>query len=305
MVISAAKASTTGSSPASWSRGICLGLSETSAEVRVGRQHHAQGAAGEGEQQALGQGLPHQAHAAGTQRGPDGVLPAASHPRGEHEVGQVGAADQEHQRHRREQQREERAVGADQLVGHRPDQDAPPVGVDGEALVECPRQRGELGGGAGDRGARRETGDDPEELQLTVRRASVPFQREGRGQLGRALAGKDEAARQHTHHLVALLVEHDVAAHDVGAGPEAPPPEAVGDQDHVRARLYLRLGEGPPDHGQDAQHLPETDSGAHRGNALGLVGAGEVDRAGGVRREGHRACSRAELAIVGDGERIP
>ena len=84
------------------------------------------GAAGQTEQQALGQELPHQPQPPGAERGAGHDLAGAHGHAGEQEVGDVGAGRQQDERHRRHEHPQRSTDRPDDDVGERSEADADP-----------------------------------------------------------------------------------------------------------------------------------------------------------------------------------
>ena len=94
-----------------------IGTNASMARVIAERQGDAQHAAGEGQQQALGEELPHQLTPGGAERQPDGDLPLAHEGAGDQQVGDVGAGDEQHQAdHAHQHDERHREVVADRRV---------------------------------------------------------------------------------------------------------------------------------------------------------------------------------------------
>ena len=155
-------------------RHVELGHQRDDRANRAEGEQHAQHAAGEREQDALGQELAQQPAAAGADRHPDGHLARARGAAGQLQVGDVGARDEEQERHRAEQQLQ---AGPHLSARDRDVQIVPQRG--GEALRRKGRrlllrealvQRAELLLGDGLRHAGRQPHDRIEERQVRARR---------------------------------------------------------------------------------------------------------------------------------------
>ncbi len=121
-----------------WKRVTPAGLSATDAAAGPRGENHAEGGAGEGEQETLAEQLAHDAGARGAEGGAHGEFLLAGGAAGEQEIGEVGAGDEQHESDGTEQHGETGAVvtpaGIFEDSGYWPPA-ATPVLVSGKSLA--------------------------------------------------------------------------------------------------------------------------------------------------------------------------
>jgi len=160
----------------------------------------------------------------------------------------VRAGDEEQESHRAQQRQQHRPHVAKEVVGKR---------RGGGREVQAGRivlrhlgseplgQRRDLRGCLLTRDARFQPRHPGQEVRAANRhRRAVEPERDERvgGQRRVEVPGNPERRRHHADHGEGLPVEHDAAADDVGVGAEAPPPQAVAEQDHQVAVGGVFLG---------------------------------------------------------------
>ena len=201
-----------------------------------------QPAAEAGQQQALGEQLPHEAPASRTQRGADGDLLATLGRAGQQEIGHVGAGDEQHEADRPGQRDECGPHLAHGDLAQVVDHDAPAV-VGPRVLLLEPRRDGvHLAAGLLDRHA----GSEPADHVVVMRSSFGELLRgEGDGdvQLGRV---ESEAGPHDPDHGVRLAVERERRSDQVPTRAEPVLPEPVADDDDAARTGPILLGEEGP-----------------------------------------------------------
>ena len=235
-------------------RHVELGHQRDDGANRAEGEEHAERAAGEGEQDALGQELAQQPAAAGANRHPDRHLARPRRAAGQLQVGDVGARDEEQERDRAEQQLQagphlsarDRHVqiiaqpGGEALLGKRRRL------LEREALVE----RAELLFGDDLRYTGRQPHDGIDPRHIRAR---------GREREPEPLAPiPAEARRHHADNRVRATVQSKRPADRRGAPLEQPQPQLVAQHDDrfsAAVRPDVRRLDGPADHRRDAEKI--------------------------------------------------
>ncbi len=181
------------------------------------------------EHEALGQQLTHQAPAARPERGPDRHLARSQRAARQQQVGQVGAADQQHGAHRGHQhQQREPQLRPDTAIDPAIDR-GPPVFLDGRIL-----QRDAAGDlrHLGLRLLEAHAGLEPRDRVQVV---EVPHRvgREGERHEGIGPAPVELPCRQDADDGVGFAIENDIAADDAGVGAELRLPDSLAQHEHV------------------------------------------------------------------------
>jgi hypothetical protein len=187
------------------------------------RQEEAERAAGERQHDALGEHLPHDAPARRAERRADGELPLAGGRSREHQVGHVGAGDEQDERHGREQDPQPGTRPAHQPIGERLDRNGD-VGV---RLWIRARERFALRGNLRPRlidadplFQTRESAEDPETAVLGLGARGPVERTQARPQL--KLGGREpEPRRRHPDDGVGCSAQIDRAADDRRIAAEA------------------------------------------------------------------------------------
>ena len=203
-----------------------------------------QRAAGEREHHALGEQLADQPPPRGAERRADRHLAL---PRGdprEHQVGHVGAGDQQHQPDRaHEDEQRGPDLAHDALL--QPDQLDAPAAV---AARVCPAPAAGRSSLSSSRAPLRSApgASRPITWRKSLRRPRVVSVVSG-AQTSTSSRHR-QAPRAHAHDRVRHTAEHDLASHGVGAAAELAPPEAIAqDRDPRGAAPLLVVAEAPPD----------------------------------------------------------
>ena len=233
-----------------------------------------------GEDQALGEQLPHHAESAGTERGTNRNLALAAFGAGEEEVRHVRAGDEQKKRDCAEEQPDGAADGAHDLVGerqhHRVELHLLRVQTlvghrDGDA-VQFVR-------GLFNRRSRFQAADGIEAVAAMVHAGGIHLLRQPQlRRLGILIIGRQDEARRHdAGDLVGVAVDLDGAADNSGVGGVAARPQGVAENDDVRTVAHvLGGGERPSHHCSHAERREQVRRDACRGHALRVAVAGEV-----------------------------
>ena len=238
----------------------------------------AQRAAGQGEEQALGEELADETLAAGSQGRPHGQLLPTRHGPREQQARQVGARDQQ-QAGGRAQQREGQHPRLDgQLVAQPVDRRA---GLRVRVGIRALQLRGDhlhLGASLLERDVPGQPRHDVQVVVCAVREVRLPEPFRRRPHLGVAVR-EAEPGRHHAHHDVWRAVDQDLAAEHAGFAPEARLPNSMA-QHHGGHRLgSVVLGTEDTSqlrpHAQQRKHLRGEVGVVH---ALRLAFATEIDR---------------------------
>ena len=211
--------------------------------------------AGERQDRALHQELPHDPAAARPERRADRHLALARRCPREQHVRDVDAGDHQQQRHRTEERVEHAAEAAYHPVDHGDHRDAEPLRVVRRVLARAALgDHRELGRGLLDADAGPQV-----RLEPAPRRGRV-----GRGaaldRLRHPRVGDvpGEARRHHADHGVAGVVQHDATADHREVSTEVPLPGRVTQHgDRRRTRERVRAAEGPAEQRLDAQELED------------------------------------------------
>ena len=273
------------------------------------RHRQSRRAAHHGEQNALGEQLPHQPLPARAQSRPDGDLLAPPGGARQQQVGHVRAGDQQHQDHRPEQHQQRpadvahhlilqadyvHAEGAVALVLH-PDAIGDDIDVrlrllhrntrlephqDVVVLVAPPLHRVRAQG----------------QREKNVHRRHRPFRRHD-------LGVQQEAGLQHARHGERIAVQGNALADDVGIGIEKPLPDRVAQNRDRRfaGRVFIRCRQ-PAQVRPRAEHPQQAGLCAHGVHPHRLIAAGEREVA--ALREGHLLegmVLRAEIDVLAGG----
>ncbi len=213
-----------------------------------------QHAAAEREDDILGEELPDQPPPAGAERRAHDHFPLAGHTASESQVGEVGAADQEHEAGGRHQHQQARAhIGPDERARVVLHDHAPTLVRCREVLCDAGANHVHAGLRLSDRHAVLQTGErgQPVEVPRHVR----GLERQRAPDLGgRAVEGA--ALGQDADDCVGLSVELHDPVHDAGVGPELTGPQRVTeDGDLVLAELILVGQERAAEGRRDAEDL--------------------------------------------------
>ena len=193
--------------------------------------------------QALGEQLPRDPSAAGTERRANRQFAAAGRGPRQQQVGDVGAADEQHEAdHAQEQHRGHAQVAADDGLAHRHHFHAATT-VLGHRARQFRGHGRHLGAGAGDGRA----GGDPPDPTEEVGRAQLRVGTDADEGPDAVVLGPAESCRRHAHHAVRLAVQHQVLADDRRVGIEARPPVGFGEDDGVVLDPVVGRLEQPPD----------------------------------------------------------
>ena len=198
--------------------------------------HQPEHAAHRRQHDALGQQLPHDAAAAGADRGADRDLALADGRAHQQQVGDVGARDQQDEGDRAQQHPQRRSDVADDDLLHRRDAEAALAAQRvRKRLAELLRGLLQLRGGGGERDARFQAAGGQEEMALhhavRIDLKRQPDIRRAR----RRLDGFGIERAQHADHFVRLAVERQLAADDRRVAAEAALPEPFAQDDDVAA----------------------------------------------------------------------
>jgi hypothetical protein len=261
-------------------------------------EHGANRAAGDSDDGALGEHLSREASASGAQGDADGELAVPRRSTSEHQVGDVGARNEEHEAAGAEHDEERSGEVAGEVLADRDELRDPPPVVPGELGREPRRDRVEIGAGLGDGDAGAEPPDRAGVDAVAVRLAHrIGDERDP--QL--AAIRKAEPRGHDPDDGMRGSVDRDRAAEQVGAA-EAALPEPVAEDDDVRSAVLLLLGtEGAADQRLHAEQGQEI--GGHAGplDALGPRLVGErVARPRPHAERGEGAVLRPPREVVGD-----
>ena len=216
---------------------------EEGAQSPVG-EGHAEGSAGQREEEAFDQRLTEQACAAGAEGGADGGIAGASGGAGEGQVGEVDAEDEEHGADRRHEEDEALADVADHALLEGGEAGVE-VEIAGDLLADGGLHDVELGLGFGGGDAGTEAGGGPVvevahvefELVGLVAEGLVDFETISGVLLAElSESGEIKVGRQNADNFIWLAIEQNLAAQDSGVGLVAAAPECIGkDRDLVVA----------------------------------------------------------------------
>ena len=245
----AAKARTRPSTATSCARGSARRTGHERVDA-VGSRQEAGDAAADTEQHALGQQLLHDAQPAGAERPAQRNLPGAPVSPHQHQVGEVGAGDEQHQGDGAEQDEQRRARVTDQVFVQGDDQRTPVLVVGGILRRQPQRNRVEVGLGPLD-GRRRASAFRPRDScgcraprDRPVSTPAEPTPSHPRGTRGSEprpppCAGGDPAAGSGRRCRI---------------GAESRAPERLAQQDRVRPALSILIGdEAAPEEGLQAE----------------------------------------------------
>ena len=211
------------------------------------RKQHAENAAGEREQQSLGEQLPQDAPAPAAERSADGELALACRAACEQHAGDVRASDEEHQYDRAEQRLQRRPHRTDQIVEQRDGALRPPRVV-GQPRRDPRSYHRQIGLRVSERHSGLQPRERAQRMQAAVLQVLVvPFERDQGFRV--AQQGKMEAGRQDADNRVRPAVQRRRLSENARVAGELASPQAIG-QDHFvrRARVIRFRGETPPQH---------------------------------------------------------
>ena len=241
-----------------------------------GREGNAERAAGERQEGALGEELPHHAPAAGAERDADGDLAL---PRGgarEHEVADVGSGDQEHERDRAPEDEQRRFRVLDLMLLEQLDVDGVVLVGVGIQLAETARHGVERFLDLRDGHSRPHPGEAVEAGMAAALLVAIGEQRERHEEVG---AGEEaEVLGQRADHGVAVAAQLDRLADDVRVAAESAFPKAVH-EDHGAGRAWLVVVRAvqPAEDRLDAEFRQEVCARHAAEDALRLAVAHQVE----------------------------
>ena len=274
-------------------------------------QHNPEAAAGEGEQQALGQRLASELAARGPQGGADGDLPPPDLGAHEQQHRQVDAADEQHASGSRRQ----RFHGLPQVAvepgaqRHEP-QDPVFVGI-GVVLLQLLRDPVQLGLGGGEARAVAEPGD-PQILPAGTRFEHVTAierdphaERQPDLRRSQIAAHVLEAGGHDPHDGIGGIAQQELRADHRAISPEAALPELMAqDDDRVAPGAFVLLGqEGPAQQRLCTQHTEVGGGDEVARRPLRTVSAGENRALAGLESAHLREqpAARHHVLDLGDG----
>ena len=234
------------------------GANRLDAEIR---EQDAERRATQGEHHPFDEQRAHQPPPARTERRPDSHLAAADRRPRQHQVGDVGARDQQHQRHRAEQHQHPATDASDEVLVQCDDAHAHPRAELGMLLVERHGHPVHLLAGLLDA----DTALQPAHRRVVVvAAAAADFVFSGKGNRPVDLGGTlgrhriREPRRHHADDLERLLVDVETLADRVRRAAELPLPVAVAqDRDAMPAIDLVVGGELPAEDRRHAEHLEE------------------------------------------------
>ena len=262
-----------------------------------------------GEQERLGEELPHQPGGAGADGGADRHLAAPADGAGEQEVRDVGAGDEQHEADGADEDPQRTADLADDLLAQRHDAERQlPVGrIDGGMLAaEARRQRVHPRLGRRGRDAGRQAREDVVVLARADRRRVGPERQRqqqlrllGAAERRQHVARQREAGRQHADDAIGDAV-HDQRPADGGRIPAvAPQPGAVRQQRRAGgAGAILVGGEQAAEGGTDAEHRQQVRRHPDRADAFRLAAAGQVVVAADGERDVGEGAGAADVEVL-------
>ena len=213
------------------------------------------------EQQTFDQQLQHQVNLLGSQRHAHRELAPAIDGAAHHQVGNVGAGDQQNEAHRSKQHQQQRTNVADNLRAQRCDVDADrrilPRICARQLRVECVH----LGPRLLQRDAGREPRDDIQPASVP-RRGFVIVQVQRHPDWRDAGRTEFEIARQDADHGDRLAIEAQNASHNAGVGGEITAPEVVAEQGDGRSLTFRQVFTGD-------EIAPQNWAHAQRGKEIG------------------------------------
>ncbi len=258
-------------------------------------QREPGGGAGDGEHQALDEQLCADARGAGAETAAHRQLLLAGRGAHQHEVGDVGASDEEYQANGAEQHEQRSLQIAGDALGERhcDDPRAAAFGVGEDVASAHPEVVGNRHHLARDvlcPEARPHAADDAVAPAIEV----VRLDDEGRPELG--AVGEVEARGHDADHGGRPRKQLDGASHERGVAGEAPLPQRVAQDDCLRGVGHvLAGGETPAEHGPHADNVEEVAGDGGAVEAFGVTDARERGSNPGVGGDpGERARLRAE-----------
>ena len=238
------------------------------------------------EQGAFGDELAQQSAAAGSERGPHGQLLVPPRQARHHQVGHVGAGDEQHTGDGAQEHEEGRPRGAHQLFAQRK-QGGPVAGLLRVGLrvgeTQTVRHRGHLGGRALQGHAALHPSEGQKHPRLPVLHHRRPrAERAGhRGHEDVVFARVARQGRQDADQGMYAVVHVELAAHHARVGAEMLLPELVACEQHGLGPRHLLVGpKAAPERGLDAENAEEVPRHDARLHPLRLTRA--------EQREGHR-----------------
>ncbi len=273
-------------------------------------QHRAEHRACRGQQEALGEQLPHQLPSTGADgRAHRDLLRARRRPR-QYQACHVGARNQQHQRDRSRQDRQRRANAAGEALLHR-NQRQVRVGVGvGRArmlpTVLRDQHRGfRVGPRQGDAGAEARHRYQVARAARDLFRLKPAVAHQARHpDIDRAIR-VGILRRHHPDDGVDIAIERQGLARDFAIAAETPLPQPVADQRDRRAAAFpFRRAEASTQQRARSEHLQKVRRHAYRRHPLRLCSAGEregVETDG--RDTGEGAVAVAQRLIRGQGKR--
>ena len=191
------------------------------------REHEAAAAPDEGQDEVLGQELPHEPAPAGSGGRAQGELLLPRRARGQQQVRDVGAGDEQDEADRAQQEREHVLGAAEEGLLDGDEARALASGFLAPGLEHVPADRGDLGLGRRHRDPRLQASDDGDPARLGNLAEVV------RGPEGDAVfPGHElESRRHHPDHRPRLAVHVEGRPDDVVLAAEAALPRLVGDDD--------------------------------------------------------------------------
>ena len=235
------------------------------------RHRETEDAAGQREQHALGGQLAREIALPRAEREPNRQFTLARETRGEQQIGDIRAGDQQDEEHGAEQDVQRRAHGSDDRLGVRLDVHAM---IGRELARERVAQRSHVGGGARKRHVRLQARERGQEMISACRRIELALQRnEHRRTPMREAVGHD------ADHLIGIAVEHHLAPDDARIAREALGPEVVGQDDDLRpAGLILLIGVPAANLRPHPKHLLQRRRRRRRADAHRLPASGQRER---------------------------
>ena len=209
---------------------------------------------------ALDERRANQTPAARPERAPDGELAPARREAGQHQVGQIGAGDEQHHAHDGQQDPHERADGTGQVGPEGHDVGSPARHALGVRGLEPGGDRVELRVGPLGRDAGRQAADGAPLVGAAVRALARRGEPETRPGL-HVVIREAEARSHHPHDLVRLIVQSDTASEDALVAAEPRAPETPAEHDGAGGSRTPLLGREEP---SERRPRPEDAEGGRR-----------------------------------------